>query len=63
MGRPILAGAGVLGSPSHHTKDFITTKLKTIAIPLPPDYQVLRKDRNSKAHGGGVFIAVRKHFY
>ena len=24
--------------------------------------QVLREDRNSKARGGGVFIAVRKHY-
>ena len=29
---------------------------------FPPEYQVLRKDRNSKARGGGVFIAVRKHY-
>ena len=29
---------------------------------FPPEYQVLRKDRNSKARGGGVSIAVRKHY-
>ena len=26
------------------------------------EYQVLRKDRNSKAWGGVVFIAARKHY-
>ena len=29
---------------------------------FPPEYQVLRRDRNSKACGGGVFIAVKKHY-
>ena len=46
---------------SSYKRFFITTKSKTITIPHPPEYQVLRKDRNSKARGRGFFIAVKKH--
>ena len=45
-----------IGTESWLGKDTTTSEM------LPPEYQVLRKDRNSKARGGGVFIAVRKHY-
>ena len=47
----------ILGTESWLDKDTTTSEI------FPPEYQVLRKDRNSKARGGGVFIAVRKHYY
>ena len=46
----------ILGTESWLDKDTTTSEI------FPPEYQVLRKDRNSKARGGGVFIAVRKHY-
>ena len=45
----------ILGTESWLDKD-------TTSEIFPPEYQVLRKDRSSKARGGGVFIAVRKHY-
>ena len=46
----------ILGTESWLDKDTTTSEI------FPPEYQVLRKDRNLKARGGGVFIAVRKHY-
>ena len=46
----------MLGTESWLDKDTTTSEI------FPPEYQVLRKDRNSKARGEGVFIAVRKHY-
>ena len=46
----------ILGTESWLDKDTTTSEI------FPPEYQVLRKDRNSKARRGGVFIAVRKHY-
>ena len=46
----------ILGTESWLDKDTTTSEI------FPPEYQVLRKDRNSKARGGGVFIAVRKPY-
>ena len=46
----------ILGTESWLDKDTTTSEI------FSPEYQVLRKDRNSKARGGGVFIAVRKHY-
>ena len=46
----------ILGTESWLDKDTTTSEI------FPPEYQVLRRDRNSKARGGGVFIAVKKHY-
>ena len=46
----------ILGTESWIVKDTTTSEI------FPPKYQVLRKDRNSKARGGGVFIVVREHY-
>ena len=46
----------ILGTESWLDKDTTTSEI------FPPEYQVFRRDRNSKAHGGGVFIAVRKYY-
>ena len=46
----------ILGTESWLDKDTTTSEI------FPPEYQILREDRNSKARGGGVFIAVKKHY-
>ena len=46
----------ILGTESWFDKYTTTSEI------FPPEYQVLRKDRNSKVRRGGVFIAVRKHY-
>ena len=51
-----LSVINILGSESWLDKDITTSEI------FPPEYQVLRRDRNSKARGGGVFIAVKKHY-
>ena len=46
----------ILGTESWLDKDNTTSEI------FSPEYQVLCRDRNSKARGGGVFIAVKKHY-